>query len=108
MDWYRRPDEFGIGTEHGDTAGCRKTSDSCSGIDAIRDVMEPSDQGDAFVAIAMADKLKSSGGGLEDFQWRLDEVSQLVVLHGYQLKEIFRLLRTQTTTLSPTSAASVT
>ncbi|KAK9136507.1 hypothetical protein Sjap_007101 [Stephania japonica] len=56
----------------------------------------------------MADQPESSGGSLEDVQQRLDEMPQLVILHGYQLEVILRLLMTHTTVLSLTSAAPIT
>ncbi|KAK9155655.1 hypothetical protein Sjap_003135 [Stephania japonica] len=43
----------------------------------------------------MADQPDSSGGGTKDAHQRLDEMSQLVSLHGQQLEEILRLLRAQ-------------
>ncbi|KAK9137449.1 hypothetical protein Sjap_008043 [Stephania japonica] len=43
---------------------------------------------------AMANQPESSGGSSEDFHRKLDEISQLVALHGYQLEEIHQILRT--------------
>ncbi|KAK9156411.1 hypothetical protein Sjap_003891 [Stephania japonica] len=49
----------------------------------------------------MADQPDSSEGGTEDAHQRLDEMSQLVSLHGQQLEEILRLLRVQTVPVGP-------
>ncbi|KAK9131297.1 hypothetical protein Sjap_011784 [Stephania japonica] len=49
----------------------------------------------------MADQPDSSGGGTKDAHQRLDEMSQLVSLHGQQLEEILRLLRAQTVPVGP-------
>ncbi|KAK9124061.1 hypothetical protein Sjap_013663 [Stephania japonica] len=49
----------------------------------------------------MADQPDSSGGSTKDAHQRLDEMSQLVSLHGQQLEEILRLLRAQTVPVGP-------
>ncbi|KAK9085719.1 hypothetical protein Sjap_026130 [Stephania japonica] len=51
------------------------------------------------IQIAMADQHSTSDGGSGNVQGRLDEMSQLVTLHGQQLEKIFRLFRTKTTPL---------
>ncbi|KAK9155929.1 hypothetical protein Sjap_003409 [Stephania japonica] len=56
----------------------------------------------------MDDQPESSGGSSKDFQRSLNEMPQLVILHGYQLEVILRLLMTYTAILSLTSATLIT
>ncbi|KAK9123520.1 hypothetical protein Sjap_013122 [Stephania japonica] len=57
----------------------------------------------------MVDQSGSSGNGdLRDSQRKMDEMHQLIMLHGYQLEKVLRILRAQTTIMSPTVIAPVT